>query len=164
VDCERCGTRLELALDLDAMLSQLDADAALQGSDSGEAPLRAPTLRDLACIAVAPSPETAVQMLLERCSGQAPGGAVLPLSEAERRLEALDPAADIALALTCEECGHRWPASVDVGALLWGEVAARATQLLHDVHRLAAAYGWTERDILALSAQRRAAYLELCAA
>jgi hypothetical protein len=32
---------------------------------------------------------------------------------------------------------------------------------LRDVHELASAYGWRESEILALSPQRRQAYLEL---
>ena len=46
----------------------------------------------------------------------------------------------------------------------WGEryrVTARAGALLHEVHRLASAYGWSETDVLAMSAMRRGVYLEL---
>jgi hypothetical protein len=41
---------------------------------------------------------------------------------------------------------------------------ARARALLAEVHSLARAYGWTEPEILALSPQRRAAYLEMAGA
>jgi hypothetical protein len=34
---------------------------------------------------------------------------------------------------------------------------------LHQVHELATAYSWTEETVLALSAARRARYLELVA-
>ncbi len=83
------------------------------------------------------------------------------LDEVERQLEALDPAADLELAMTCGACGHAWQTSLDVGALVWEEIDGRAAAVLGDVHRLALAYGWSERAILALSPQRRAAYLEL---
>ena len=43
------------------------------------------------------------------------------------------------------------------------DLSEHLSTLIDDVHRLAAAYGWSERDILALGPQRRAAYLELCA-
>ena len=39
--------------------------------------------------------------------------------------------------------------------------SARAGALLHEVHRLASAYGWSEAQILALSPARRAQYLAL---
>ena len=41
------------------------------------------------------------------------------------------------------------------------EVQARARRLLREVDVLARAYGWTEADVLALSEQRRTAYLEI---
>lgn len=37
-------------------------------------------------------------------------------------------------------------------------MSGRAKGLLHDVHELARAYGWTERDVFALPLTRRFAY------
>ena len=63
----------------------------------------------------------------------------------------------------CEACGHVGMAQLDVGAVLWDEIDARARTLLGEVHLLAAAYGWTESEILALGAERRASYLSMVA-
>jgi hypothetical protein len=41
------------------------------------------------------------------------------------------------------------------------ELTGRAGGLLREVHRLARAYHWSERDILSLSLKRRLAYLLL---
>jgi hypothetical protein len=41
------------------------------------------------------------------------------------------------------------------------ELNAAATRLLHDVHTLASAYGWSEGDILAMSEARRARYVAM---
>jgi hypothetical protein len=49
----------------------------------------------------------------------------------------------------------------DVVSYLWGEIEDWAERLLRDVHSLAAAYGWSERDIVGMSALRRRLYLEL---
>jgi hypothetical protein len=68
------------------------------------------------------------------------------------------------VAVGCGECGALTAAALDVPALLWAEVEAQATRLLHDVHALARGYGWSEADVLALSPRRRAAYLELAGA
>jgi hypothetical protein len=57
-------------------------------------------------------------------------------------------------------CGHE-TTQLDTAALLWDEITARAGALLHEVHRLASAYGWSEAQILALSPARRARYLAL---
>lgn len=163
IDCVRCTTRLELSLDLDAVISGLQARDSGDRADAAGSGMRAPTLRDLAAVAQAPNPDIAARMLLERCGGEERARAMPSSWDAERSIETLDPAADIALALTCEECGHQWSASLDVGALLWEEISACALALIDDVHRLAAAYGWAEHEILALGAARRAAYLERCA-
>ena len=49
--------------------------------------------------------------------------------------------------------------ALDVPGLVWDEVDAVARRLVDEVHALASAYGWAERDILAMGAARRAAYL-----
>ena len=72
----------------------------------------------------------------------------------ERGMES--PSAD----LTCGECGHRWVAPVDIAGVLLRDVDAWARRYLDEVHRIASAYHWSERDILALSAARRQFYLE----
>jgi hypothetical protein len=52
-------------------------------------------------------------------------------------------------------------AVVDPAMLLWSAVETHAVALLQDVADLAAAFGWNESDVLALSPRLRAAYLEL---
>ena len=44
----------------------------------------------------------------------------------------------------------------------WLEIDAWARRTLRDVHALASAYAWSERDVLALSPTRRTLYRELC--
>ena len=111
--------------------------------------------------------EAAALRLLERCCIAHPGTAVPALAamlgDVEARLEAADPIADLRLAVSCEACGHAWDATLDAGALLWDEVRRHAEGLLGQVAALARAYGWTERDVLALSPRRRAAYLGMLA-
>jgi hypothetical protein len=43
----------------------------------------------------------------------------------------------------------------------WSEISAEARRLLLEVHNLASAYGWSESDILSMSALRRRYYLEM---
>jgi hypothetical protein len=163
--CPHCRGELELALDAGELAA---ADESAQGRETevGGCRFRSPTTRDLAAVADRRDVAAAARDLLERCCVHRPEGAALEplIEEAGRALEALDPAADLELALTCGACGHAWTASLDVGALVWEEVAARAAAVLADVHRLASAYGWTEPEFLARSPQRRAAYLALGAA
>jgi hypothetical protein len=87
-----------------------------------------------------------------------PEDALAALAEAMGRAA---PAADVTLALSCPACGNGWEEGLDVGAVLWAEVAARARTLLREVHTLAAAYHWGEAEILAMTPARRRAYLQM---
>ena len=72
-----------------------------------------------------------------------------------------DPQADVQFDLTCPACAHDWQAAFDVMTFFWNEIDRWARRTLHDVHLLATAYGWSEADILSMSATRRQVYLDL---
>jgi hypothetical protein len=167
-DCERCGQRLELALETGELLRLAAPDEAAAQVELAGFRFRPPCSRDLAAIAWETDLETAASQLLERCCLGSPTGMPAEfsglLAEIEAALEELDPAADISLSLSCEACGYRWIAGFDIGTVLWDEVDARAGALLTEVDALARAYGWTESQILALSARRRASYLAMIGA
>jgi hypothetical protein len=74
-----------------------------------------------------------------------------------------DPQAEIRLKLICPSCDHQWFAVFDILTFLWQEITTHARRILRDVHVLASAYGWSESEILALSAMRRRFYLEMVA-
>lgn len=78
-----------------------------------------------------------------------------------QQLDEVDPLLDPRFGLTCYSCAHGFEASIDVGAFVFGELAARGRQLLYEIDALAVRYGWTEAEILALPSARRARYLEL---
>lgn len=167
LDCPHCGERLELGLDTDTLLGaaggpDMPAELELAGYR-----FRAPGTRDLAAIAHASDAGAAALALLERCCVARPPTGAAPLEtlldQAGAGLEALDPAADFSLDVACGACGRGWNAPLDLGALIWEELAARARGLLLQVHQLARAYGWSEAEILALGDQRRAIYLDLVA-
>lgn len=168
VDCERCGQRLEVALDAGQLMAGMgESDTPREFSLRGFR-FRMPVSRDLAAIAGHRDPDAAALTLLERCCVERPQTPTAELAEllteVETRLEELDPSADLNLDMTCESCGHRWTPSLDLGALLWDEIDAYARRLFAEVHRLAGAYGWTEPEILALSPGRRATYLDMVGA
>lgn len=130
---------------------------------------RVPTPGDLLAAAQAP-PEHARATLLARCVLDARkgrrkvGAADLPPAVQARVAEAAaanDPHADITFDVPCPVCGHRTKASLDAAAFLWAELDAWARGTLLEVHLLAATYGWSEPEVLALSPLRRRHYLEL---
>ena len=172
IDCEHCGTRMEIALDTGQLLAGINEDDTPSKFDDIPAEFevssfrfRVPCSRDLAAISGERDLKAAAVKLLEQCCLEHPENSDTGfgnlLAEAEVAMEELDPAADINLSLSCEECAHSWLVGFNIGTLLWDEIDVRARALLAEVHSLAQAYGWTEPEIFALSSQRRAAYLDM---
>lgn len=171
--CPRCAEPVECRLDLAAL--RLPARAV--GPEPRrltvlglELECRLPTALDLD--AVRGTGTNAPRRLFERCVVAARRGEhtvepdALPddiVTVAGAALEELDPQAALTLALRCPACAADWQAPLDPGALFWAEFDAWAKALLRDVDRLARTYGWSEREILALSVPRRRHYLELIA-
>lgn len=164
IACDHCGEMMEVALDIADMLGDAGRatappDHAIEGFR-----FRPPDSRDLAAIAGETDVDAAADRLLERCCIARPAEGAAPASvreSAEDWMEAADPLSDLRLHVTCDACGHAWSAELDPGVLLWDEVQRGAREVLGQVHRLAGAYGWTEAEILALSPQRRSAYLAM---
>ena len=122
--------------------------------------VRAPTTADV--LAALDSDDPA-QTLRDRCETWPPdahGDDELAARVAEAA-ERLAGAAGVTARLTCPECGNDVEADVDVVRLLAERVADQARAVLADVVTLAAAYGWSEREILTMSPVRRRSYLDL---
>lgn len=159
VDCTECGERLEFALSADAFLERA-ASHALTHAQLGQLRVRLPTTRDLASVAPETDETCAARKLLERLLEAPADEAGFSEEELTRALDAADPCLDLTLDLSCPACNHTWSAPFDVPAYLWEEIDARARRLLDEVHALARTYCWSEQQILALSDERRRAYLE----
>ncbi|MCC7362778.1 MAG: hypothetical protein IT303_00265 [Dehalococcoidia bacterium] len=172
VTCPACAEPLEFT----AAASALAPDPARPGApvvlEVGglRVAIRPPATADLAAVRGAASVEAARDALLERCIAELlragepiPFAALTPGERDAIAAAASDhPAfADPVLELECAACEAAWEAPFDIAAYFWDELRAFASRLLPEVHRIARAYGWPERDILALSPARRAAYLEL---
>ena len=178
--CPACGEPLELAFDC-ADLRQDDGvpDGRDAGSDDGTQRLeldgyavrfRCVSNDDLAALAGGAGAAAPRLALLRRCVLEARGPTspvaveTLPahvLDAVEQRMALADPGADLRLAVACPDCGHRWLAVFDIVSFFWREIESWACRLLRDVHALARAYGWSEREILALSPFRRRCYLDM---
>ena len=169
--CPRCATRLEFRLDTSALTdptSLLSDETREIEIDGRHWRFRAPNSEDLAAAASAGDVTRARRQLLQRCvsasvDGVPDGAEPWP----ERVWEAVaaelartETVADIDLSLKCAACGHEWELAFDIASFLWAEVSALAKRHLRDVHTLAWAYGWSEIDILAMSAGRRQFYLD----
>src|SRR5262245_38766603 len=116
VDCESCGERLELELDVRQLLrSRTESRLGVHTVDVLGVTVRAPTLRDLAELTDEQDSERAARRLLERCtiSGDTVALSEAALLEVDQRLEALDPNADLAFTVHCEACGNDGMAQLD---------------------------------------------------
>ncbi len=173
--CQHCGEHLEYTFDASnvrvgaAPLEAVGQVQLLQVEDY-EVHVRLPNSEDLATITGCSSVVSARDILIQHCilkvflDGEEVPRESLPestLTNIGAQVVERDPQAEVDIELNCPTCGHRWSVVFDVVAFLWVEILTYAKRLLHDVHTLAAAYGWHEADILVMSPVRRQFYLEM---
>lgn len=167
VDCPRCAERLEFAISIGGLLAPAQG-AGISRSDDGAMievdglRVRLPTTRDLQQLTgEVDEVRGAERLLLALVQSDTEGSAVAALGERiGAALEAADPCASFRFELACPACAHAWSAPFDPAGYLWDQLALSSRRLLDEVHVLANAYGWSEREILGLSPTRRRAYLE----
>lgn len=162
ISCPQCAEKLEFQMD-GQVLPKTEADLRAPIVVKGHS-FRLPTTRDLADAARETDPHQASIRLAESCrleAGEKADWSDEDLEEIGEKMALADPIAEIRLTFDCAKCGYQWDESLDIVAFLWMEIEARAKRLLVDVHTLAAAYGWTERETLFLSEPRRRFYLEM---
>jgi hypothetical protein len=178
--CPQCGQRLDLTLNAAEIRAScataLESEAALRVG-AYELEFRCPNSEDLAAALTESTDRNDVDdvrsRLIERCllSAKLSGTHIAPtqlpdeiVAAVSEQMARADPLADIQLAVACASCGHHWRAAFDIVSFLWREIESLAARLLRDVHKLASAYGWQEKEILALTPVRRQFYLALLGA
>jgi hypothetical protein len=171
--CPWCGEQVELGFAVADVLVEAGSPPAathVTARDGYEIVFRLPTSRDLATAAGCADVAAAREAVLTGClieirhEGEPVTAAAVPahvIAQVEEAMEALDPQANIELSLRCAVCEGAWAVYFDIVSYVWDEIAVWARQVLREIHHLAAAYGWSERDILALGPARRARYLEM---
>jgi hypothetical protein len=174
--CPECGQRLEINFNVADVRVAPSTDSSVEEKiavTDYEVSFRPPNSLDV--MAIAPKVELSEKrkLLFERCvlearyKGEPAAPDRLPpelIDRVTHRIAEADPQADVRLDISCASCGHRWREIFDVVNFFWTEIDAWARRLLREVHILASAYGWSERDILLLSPWRRQAYLEMIGA
>lgn len=162
--CGGCGEQFELELTAEQVgLACRPEDERLPEAPVArlrfrrrEFEVRAISVADMIAAEQANGIEAARGLLAARTAPEAPLEARSRVAET---LEALDPAADVVIEIPCPHCGAEQEFRLEPAAFVWEELAARAPRILRDVADLARAYHWSERDILAMPASRRAFYL-----
>lgn len=169
--CEHnaCGEQIELEFGLDSFAHAAEAQVCEWRSEANHVVLRLPTGDDQRrWLDGAPDDADALPLwlgtrLVREVDGLAPDAAwQLPavwLPEVEDALAAQDPVTDLSVPAVCPRCGAELNVEVDFEALLLARLADLQHAMLRDIHVLARGYHWSEAQILALPAWRRAYYL-----
>ncbi|MGA3092412.1 MAG: hypothetical protein ABSD75_27725 [Terriglobales bacterium] len=162
--CTRCEEKLEIEVNARSLASE-PGGAEESPCDpiivNGHC-FRLPTSRDLARAAQETDPLSATLLLIEGCrvdTGEIPAWTGEELEIVGERMALADPMAELPLTLRCPACNNEWIATLDIATFFWTEIEARAKRILFEIHALASQYGWTEKEILSLSEQRRALYM-----
>jgi hypothetical protein len=173
VACPACGEQDEFGIEPAALLARERerVEAARVEVDGCVVAWRSPDSLDILAAGDRGDADAAERVLLSRCIVEATGpdgdqvpSDALPAGATDAVAAAMlasDPLAEVLVAVLCPACEASFTAELDVSAFVWSQLRSRAQRLLHEMHALARAYGWTEAEALALGQRRRRAYLDL---
>ena len=171
--CVNCCARLELTLNSTDLASSQPPAAEQSFSlsvDDYELNFRLPNSSDLTELAACRDLVEGKRLLLERCissvehQGEQTAIEGLPaavIAGVVEQMGRIDKSGDVRLDLNCSQCGGGSQTIFDIESFFWKEINAWANRILREVHALASAYGWSEIDVLNMTAWRRQAYLSL---
>jgi hypothetical protein len=181
-NCPDCDTEVELDLDLAALqppISDGPLTPVAVHAERYTVVCRIPSNLDLSELAAGGTVES--RDLVGRCAlevrveaspvedertegGRAMTAADLPDSALAMILDELaksDPGACTTLRVRCP-CGSEFVDELDIRSVVWTDLTDYVGRTLTEVHQLAQAYGWSEREILSLDGWMRRWYLEAC--
>ena len=159
--CPACCERIEFDVPMEPLLS-LPAPAADTTVIVDGAVFRLPRVSDFEQLeSLDDVPLQLARLCLVEGEPAFSAGSIGRLGE---RIDRADPAGNIALSLDCSECGTGFPVALDIAPLVADALARLADGLVRDIDTIAAAYGWTETEILALPPERRRLYVSLIVA
>jgi hypothetical protein len=173
--CAACGGIMDVSFDsADIRVPEAPAAGTLELDLEGLAlTVRLPDSRDLAAIEGARDAQKAWRSLVERCILTCRrGDQEVPVADLpDSLLEAVDaaageadPQADVVLSLACPDCAAEALVPFDIARQAWARLEHWAEAMLAAVDALAARYGWSEAQILALGPRRRQHYLDIAGA
>lgn len=164
-----CGEQIELEFELESFARATDDHPCAWSGAGPELVLRLPTGEDQRRWLESPPADADVlpvwmgTSLVREIDGGAPDANWrLPqawLAGVEDALAERDPTTDLSVTASCTGCSNDLEVEVDLEELLLDRLARMQQDLLLEVHSLASGYHWSEAQILALPAWRRAYYL-----
>ncbi len=161
-ECPACGALLEFSLDAMELAHAVREQLAAADACTDPGAFRPANTQDMIAASVTNDEDEARSILLARtmAGGEEPRSDIANETALEL-FERINAAAEIRVELACPECPERPVLDLDIAQFLLKEIAGAARRLMTEVHELASAYGWSEREIAAMSPARRAAYLEM---
>jgi len=161
--CFSCAARLEFEVHVSSIIDRIrdlngPAEAGWRHNNAVFS-MRQVTTRDLVGLSSASEPRSHLLALCTR--SDMPDGSTVADCEAiaVEQFNRLNEGAETRFSLRCAECSEVAQMDLDIGRFLWAEVRHAAMAAFREVHELAAAYGWSETEILGMSGRRRATYL-----
>jgi hypothetical protein len=158
--CARCAEPLEMDLPLSRIRPSRRAIPPRAGTTirigRRRVRCRHPNTEDLLAVAASRDVDEARAALVARCVRTKD-----PVLRERAAARLADNASDVQLNLTCPACGHAWQAPFDIGTFAWGALDHWARRTLAEIHVIASVYGWSEDQILRLTAARRQSYVEM---
>ncbi|MGH3901560.1 MAG: hypothetical protein ACRDTA_25560 [Pseudonocardiaceae bacterium] len=184
-----CGERVSIDFSIDGVPVEEPADsapvytmtlseaAAGEGADrSREVAFRLPNGGDQEVLSphLAHSEAGALTGLLARCvqrigplapPGEGDVAALSPLARAEieERMARMAPRVEQTMEARCAACGRLFIAPFDIQRFFFGELRTDADALYREVHYLAYHYHWSEREIMAMTRDKRHTYIDVLA-
>jgi len=119
---------------------------------------RLPTGED-ECAVLGMAPEEAKAELLRRCLLD--GDPTQDTADVDRAMDDTGPVLALELAASCPECGQEQAVFFDVQRYLLTALSQERHLLVHEVHMLARAYGWSLTEIMSLPRSTRRGLVEL---
>ncbi|WP_444997845.1 T4 family baseplate hub assembly chaperone [Aliikangiella sp. IMCC44359] len=173
VNCPQCEERLEWENKVSDFLAVENDFSKLQDSlfievEGYKVFFRLPNSIDISSVLLINDLNLSEQYLLQKCIKKSEyQGSECKLEdlpekiyqELSQAIERLDSQAEILINLKCPECSHQWDVVFDIANYIWSDLNDWSVQMLQSIYRLAAAYGWSEKEILSLSPLRRQLYL-----
>lgn len=83
------------------------------------------------------------------------------LEKVFEQMELKDEFANIRISVVCPACKNQWESIFDVVDYFWMEVNSLTNRILSEIGILAYSFGWSEKEILDLTPERRRTYIEM---
>ena len=157
--CRACGDSFELSFSLPDLLASQDAAAATVGPPGPDGLWTTETDRRLRPPSLADAGAGGAGALLTRIAdGPVATDEIAPLSEF---LERASPLLSLDIDTSCPACGERQAVWFDLPRFLLDAIAAERPFLIRETHLIAARYGWSHDEIMALEREDRRAFAAL---